>query len=257
MSIAKACLIASLFEVRQLFRNPTQIPRPTPLRPWHLLPPPDVIQEQRVSNVKIRLLRCFRINCDKKGSDIRMPPRKEGLGLARLMMVLSSMAPLFALWAIRGVNVVPNIFFISICMALIAIPNLVLAARLWIAKIHDDSKKITVRSSEDHRDHILVYLFAMLLPLYDANIGTNRDFAATVAAFIFIAFLFWHLNLHYMNILFALFGYRVFSITSEKKDGVSGTESLVLLTRRRSLIAGEEIRTLRISNTVLWEIGEQ
>jgi hypothetical protein len=52
------------------------------------------------------------------------------------------------------------------------------------------------------RDHISVYLFAMLLPFYSEAIDTWRDLGATFAARAFIVFLFWHLNLHYMNLLF-------------------------------------------------------
>ena len=63
-----------------------------------------------------------------------------------------------------------------------------------------DKRELTVGTADDHRDHILVYLFAMLLPFYSEDIGTWRDFGATLAALAFIVFLFWHLNLHYMNL---------------------------------------------------------
>ncbi|MDQ7088938.1 MAG: hypothetical protein Q9Q13_14260 [Acidobacteriota bacterium] len=36
-------------------------------------------------------------------------------------------------------------------------------------------------TAEDHRDHILVYLFAMLLPFYSEDLATWRDLGATVA----------------------------------------------------------------------------
>src|SRR5262249_19067558 len=95
-------------------------------------------------------------------------------------------------------------------------------------------------------------LFAMLIPLYDANVGSLRDAAATIIAFVFIVFLFWHLNLHYMNVLFALFGYRVFTIRP-LASAIGGREPFVLLTTRSSLPAGVQVDAYRISDTVYFE----
>lgn len=182
--------------------------------------------------------------------------KSEGLKTARLMMVLSSMTPLFVLWAIRGVALIPDKYFIPICLGLILLPNAVLYARVRVAHSRSDTKLITVGTADDHRDHLLVYLFAMLIPLYDANLGGDRDFAATVVAFAFIVFLFWHLNLHYMNLIFAIVGYRVYTIHPPVKgDSVSGKCSFVLLTKRSSLADGEELTALRLSNTVFLEKG--
>lgn len=178
----------------------------------------------------------------------------EGLRFVRLMMVLSSMTPLFVLWAIRGVSVIPDKYFVLLCLAFIVAPNAILYYRVIIAKNKGDNKTITVGTADDHRDHILVYLFAMLIPLYDANLGAERDFAATVVAFMFIVFLFWHLNLHYMNLIFAIFGYRVYTINPPRQeDGISGIESFVLLTKRSTLLSGHKITALRLSNTVFLE----
>lgn len=181
---------------------------------------------------------------------------KEGLRFARLLMVLSSMAPLFVLWAIRGVKVMPEKYFILICGLLVFIPNIFLYIRLRSAKKHGDTKTVTIGTADDHRDHLLVYLFAMLIPLYDANLGGCRDFAATVVAFIFIVFLFWHLNLHYMNLLFAIFGYRVFTVQPPPKDDeISGKDNFIILTKRNTLRQGQQIKALRLSNTVFLEPG--
>lgn len=179
----------------------------------------------------------------------------EGLKLARLMMVLGGLAPLFALWAIRGVPVIPDLPFVGICVFLIAVPNALLLYRISVARKHDDLKTLTIRNATDNREHLLVYLFAMLIPLYDANLGTTRDFIATVCAFVFIVFLFWRLNLHYMNIAFALRGYKVFTIEPDigAADANSGRESFVLITKRPRLDEGEEISALRISDTVYFE----
>jgi hypothetical protein len=182
--------------------------------------------------------------------------QNEGLGFARLLMVLSSLTPLFILWAVRGVGSVPDKWLWSICGLLIVIPNLILWYRLRISRARNDIKTLVVGEADDHRDHLLVYLFAMLIPLYDANLSTTRDVTATGLAFVFIVFLFWHLNLHYMNLIFALFGYRVFTIQPLKpQSAIGGRQPLELLTKRSYLHKGQQIKAYRISNTVYFEAG--
>ena len=126
----------------------------------------------------------------------------EGLRFVRLMMVISSLTPLFLLWAVRGMQPIPDKWLIGICGAFVVLPNAVLLARLSVAVKRGDVRTLDIESADDHRDHLLVYLFAVLMPLFDANIGHQRDSAATIIALFFVVFLFWHLNLHYMNLLF-------------------------------------------------------
>jgi hypothetical protein len=186
-------------------------------------------------------------------SDIdAMPARKmrQGLKFVRLMMVVSSLAPLFVLWAIRGMQPVPDHYLIKICAGLVAFPTGALLYRIWIARWRGDRRSVTVTSAEDHRDHLFVYLFAVLIPLFDANLGRPRDSIATVVALVFIVFLFWHLELHYANLFFAMAGFRVFTIRAER-----GEASIVLLTKRTSVAPGAVIHALRLSDTLLLEIG--
>jgi len=91
---------------------------------------------------------------------------------------------------------------------------------------------------------------------FDA-IGTWRDVAAILGALAFIVFLFWHLNLHYMNLVFAAMGYRVFTVLPPA-DGnpLSGRTSQVLITRRIAVPAGERLVAYRLSDTVYFEVDE-
>jgi len=180
--------------------------------------------------------------------------RSEGLSAARLMMVLSSVSPLFLLWAIRGAPAVDDNYFIPSMVVLIVIPNLVLWLRIRAAKGNREKRELIVGTSEDHREHLLVYLFAMLLPFYVDPLGTDRALVSTIAAVSFVIFLFWHLNLHYMNIIFAISGYRVFTVypPSDGND-VSGVEPLVVITRRASLPNGLRMNAYRVSDTVYFE----
>ena len=137
----------------------------------------------------------------------------EGLKMARLLMVMSSISPLFILWAIRGNSLIPDHYFICFCALMVLLPNAFLWLRIRTAKRNNDRREVIVGTADDHRDHILVYLFALLLPFYSEDIGTLRDLAATIGALSFIVFLFWHLNLHYMNLVFAVLDYRVFRMS--------------------------------------------
>lgn len=174
--------------------------------------------------------------------------------MARLLMVLSSVSPLFILWAIRGTTIVPDAYFLTFCILMVIVPNAFLWLRIATAKKNHEQRELVVVVAEDHREHLLVYLFAMLLPFYADTLATWRAFAAALAALGFIVFLFWHLNLHYMNIVFALRGYRVFTLYPGSADNrLSGRLNYVLITRRPSLAPGDHIEAYRISDTVYFE----
>jgi len=181
----------------------------------------------------------------------------EGLKIARLLMVLSSISPLFVLWAIRGNKLIPDPCLVALCAFMVVAPNAFLWLRIATAKRLKEQRELVVGKAEDHRDHLLVYLFSMLLPFYGAELATWRDLAALLVALGFIVFLFWHLNLHYMNVLFAALGYRVFTIyPSQDGNPLSGKTSQVLITRRVGLSVGQHIIAYRLSDTVYFEVNE-
>ena len=183
-----------------------------------------------------------------------MRASREGLSMARFMMVLSSISPLFIFWALRGNALVPDLYFIAACLLMIFLPNLSLYLRIAGAKKLREIRSLSVARAEDHRDHLLVYLFAMLLPFYAASFESWRDFASNIVAVAFIVFIFWHLNLHYMNIVFAAFGYHVFTIYPvQDGNALSGRASNVLISKRVVVPEGEKIDAYRLSNTVYFE----
>jgi hypothetical protein len=178
---------------------------------------------------------------------------KEGLQVLRLIMVLSSMAPLFVLWAVRGTGPVPDRYFLPVCIGMAVLPTLLLYSRIRTALRVSDCQVKTVYRADDHRDHILVYLFSMLLPFYTVNLNDWREFSATSVALLFIIFLFWHLNMHYMNLIFAIRGYRVFTVTPDPNDPIGGKVPFVVLTKRSALPDGTKLETYRLSDTVFIE----
>ena len=182
---------------------------------------------------------------------MKTAPIKEGLQVTRLIMVLSSMAPLFLLWAVRGSPTMRDRYFIPACLLLAIVPTLILCWRICVAKRNNDCQTKTIGKAEDHRDHILVYLFAMLLPLYTTNLTESREFFATVLALVFI--LFRNLNLHYMNLLFAILGYRVFTVSRSTTSKFEDKATFVLLSKRGFLAEGKEIEAYRLSDSVFIE----
>lgn len=187
----------------------------------------------------------------------RLPIESEGLKAARLLMVLGSISPVFILWAIRGNQLIPDPWFVGFCFLMVVIPNCFLWLRIFTAKKQSDKRELAVGTADDHRDHILVYLFAMLLPFYSVDICTWRDFSATIAALGFIVFLFWYLNLHYMNLIFAACGFRVFTVYPRAGNNpLASKEPFVVITRRVNLTSGDRLIVYRISNTVYLEAEE-
>jgi len=184
--------------------------------------------------------------------------RGEGLKAARLLMVLSSISPLFILWGVRGNNLMPDRCFFVFCALMVVVPNGFLWLRLQTARRLQEKREIAIGRAEDHREHLLVYLFAMLLPFYTADLANWRAFGATLAALGFIVLLFWHLNLHYMNVLFALLGYRVFTVFAPEDDNaLTGRTGLVLITRRVSIRPGKRLSVYRLSDTVYVEVDSK
>lgn len=180
--------------------------------------------------------------------------QREGLKAARLLMVLSSISPLFILWAIRGNRLIPDLYFIGFCALMVVLPNAFLWLRIKTARKEEDKRELVVGRADDHRDHILVYLFAMLLPFYSEDLGSWRYFGSSVAALSFIVFLFWHLNLHYMNLMFAALGYRVFTVyPPADQNPLTGKASHALITRRVNLVSEDRIVAYRLSDTVYLE----
>jgi hypothetical protein len=182
---------------------------------------------------------------------------REGLKIARLLMVLSSVSPLFIFWAIRGSALIADRYFLAFCAVMVLVPNVFLWVRIRTAKKNHERRELTIGKFEDHRDHLLVYLFAMLLPFYAESLAAWRSLASCLAALAFIIFVFWHLNLHYMNVGLALLGYRVFTLYPVVGTSpFSGRATHVLITRRVFLATGERIAAYRLSDTVYLEVNE-
>lgn len=164
------------------------------------------------------------------------------------MMLLSSMAPLFFLIGIRGMdNIVPYFKLWIVIGLLVVIPFMILKWRIARSVKSNDTFVINVTEVKSNKEYLFTYLFTVLLPLYSLTISDNREFAAMMFAICFVIFVLWHMNLHFANVLFALWGYRVFTVES--------FESAILLTTRTSISKDmKELKVHRISNSVFIEL---
>jgi hypothetical protein len=173
---------------------------------------------------------------------------KEGLPLVKFMMLLSSMSPLFLLAGIRGMDeFIPYIQLWFIISGLVLIPYSVLRLRIFLVKKSNDTFLLSVKDAKNNKEYLFTFLFTVLLPLYSISITSTREFLAVAFAICFVIFVLWNLNLHFINILFALQGYRVYTIEN--------SHSVVLLTTRHSIPKDiNQIKAHRLSNSVYIEL---
>ena len=181
--------------------------------------------------------------------------RGERLRFARLLMVLSSLAPLFVLMAIRGNCLFPEVYFVAACLALAILPSMFLWWRVRNARRQNDTRPLVTGPTEDHRGHVLVYLFATLLPFYREEIGNYRDLLAMCAALGLIVFLFWRLNLHYHEPVLrdrALPG--IHGVAAGRRESVHWTGEFRADHTEKAIAARREVRRLSVErHRLLWK----
>jgi hypothetical protein len=176
---------------------------------------------------------------------------KEGLPVVKLMMLLSSMAPLFLLIGLRGVSetIICEQKLWIIISGLIVIPYLITFLRIRSAVKANDILTVDISENSNNKDYLFTYLFTVLLPLYSFTISTNRDAVALSFALLIVLFVLWNMNLHFINFLFAIKGYKVYTLDSF--DGA------VLLSTRHVLPKNlKDLTVHRLSNSVFIEIKE-
>lgn len=179
---------------------------------------------------------------------------REGNRCVRLLMVLSSFAPLFVLWAIQGIAVVDDRYLITACSLLVVVPTGVLIYLVRRSKQEKNIQTLPIGATEDKRGNLIPYIISLLLPFYQQDIYEWRELAATAVALLILIFLFWHFNYHYMNIIFAMRGYRMVEVLpSPSQNPHSRRMSFTLLTRRNNFVGIDTVTAYRISDTLYME----
>ena len=179
----------------------------------------------------------------------------------RLILVWSSLSPVFLLWAIRGIDKIDDQYWIPACLMMFAIPTIILVFIKHHQTRIDNSQTIKIIRVREEREHLLTYLFAMLIPLFDANLEGWRDLMAVAAAFIFVLLLFWHMRLHYMNLYFALMGFRIFTVEVELSTTLDCRErktitTYAVLSKRSYIPENEPLTGIRLGGDVLIDKDE-
>lgn len=183
----------------------------------------------------------------------------DGLSFVRFILVWSSLSPVFLLWAVRGTKAVDETNFTAVCLVLFLAPTLLLWAFWSRSRARNTVRTVKVIKAEDPKDHILTYLFAMLIPLFQSNIDDKRQLAVAILAICMIMFLFWHMRLHYMNFVFALLGYNIFTVKVDAglwADGPSHPGTWVVISRRTAISDGEMLTGYRLGGLVLADKAE-
>ena len=81
---------------------------------------------------------------------------------------------------------IPDMYFVTGCLVMATLPTGFLLLKEVIARRQNDTRSLLVGRTEDHRGHVLVFLFAILLPFYRQNVDAWRDFYALLAALVFV-----------------------------------------------------------------------
>lgn len=175
------------------------------------------------------------------------------MNLIRFILVIASMSPLFILLAIKGLEPFFSYFItFTFFILLVILPNLYFWFRINQARKNNDRKHISIGQYTDNREHIVSYIFALLIPIYQSNIITQNDLYAALCALIFILFIFWHLDLYYMNFIMALFGYKIISIKGDPVTSLYAVEH-VLITKKSNLNNLQIFSPLRLTDFLLFD----
>ena len=162
------------------------------------------------------------------------------------MMILSSLSPLFIMLSFRGAgDVIPDLVLWIIAGAILIIPSLFIYLRTNLSIKHKEIFELATEGATQNKEYLFTYLFTILLPLYSLSITNTRELFAVLSAILFVMLILWNMNLHYINILFALLGYRVFVLKAD--------DSKILISSKQHI----ERRTLkahRLSNSVFIEV---
>lgn len=183
-----------------------------------------------------------------------MYPPKQKLRFVRFMMVLSSFSPLLVLWAITGsrIEAVPNLIFRMICVILIITPIIIIYLRYYRVKKINDVQTFTVNNCKDQKDVLIIYLFAMLIPIYQTEYDNVIQFSALIVLAVFVFVLFWHLHLYYINLILAFTRFHTFMIQPTISETMFNRQ-VIIISKYEFLKEGQTIVAYRLTDTVFLE----
>jgi len=163
---------------------------------------------------------------------------------AQFALFLSSYSPLFAVFAL--LDSFGSGWPTRVCLG-VAVVGLLLPALIFLIARRLAPQSLRVESSQIRDGDALAYIATYLVPFAAITATTARERGALGLFVFLIAMLYVRSELFYINPLLALVGYRLFQVATP-----AGT-SVVLLTRRRFLRSGIDLKARRLSDYVYWE----
>ncbi len=180
---------------------------------------------------------------------------KEGFVCLRIWMVIGCLSPVFLVWAIRGNNLLSDGVLWTMAGIAILGPALALGRRFNQVRKSDfggNLQKLTVRRLTDRREHLLSYLFPVLLSFWAIDFTDRRELYAFAVVMLFTGIAFWHLQLIYVNLWQALFGYRSVQVELQGAQQCS-LRPIILLTKNHRLTEGQDVNAWRLTNNLYLE----
>lgn len=178
---------------------------------------------------------------------------KNDLTLFRGMMILGSLSPVFLVWAIVGMEKIPDKFFIPLCLLMVTVPHFFILRRISVALKTGSKKEITIETAKDAREHLLTYFLPLALPVMAATTFSSwRGFSATLFLFLIMAFASWHLRVFYVNVFFAVFGYRIFRITQPPNPRSHSIDERILISKHPQLDKGTKLIAVNLGGNVYY-----
>ncbi len=163
---------------------------------------------------------------------------------AQFALFLSSYSPLFAVFAL--LDSFGSGWPTRVCLG-VAVVGLLLPVLIFLIARRLAPQSLRVESSQIRDGDALAYIATYLVPFAAITATTARERGALGLFVFLIAVLYVRSELFYINPLLALVGYRLFQVATP-----AGT-SVVLLTRRRFLRSGIDLKARRLSDYVYWE----
>jgi hypothetical protein len=177
---------------------------------------------------------------------------REGFVALRIALVLGALSPVFFIWAVRGSSVVDQRWLCGLATATIAGPAIIFFWRIRQAKSSTSGgsiEELTVRRLTDRREHLLSYLFPLVMSSWQFDFKSMRELFACLCVMLFTGIAFWHLQLTYVNLWFAIAGFR--SVQVERGSSTSNPlRPVILLTRSTRLSENEVVEAYRITNSL-------
>ena len=163
---------------------------------------------------------------------------------SRLILFLSSYAPLFLIIAVRGWR---DSWHLAVCLAIVA----VLSAVVLFVFLHTAQKlsadKVSISSVISRDGDAMSYIVTYLLPFLAVKLNDSIDVISLGIVLFVIGLLYVNSNMIHANPVLNIVGYHIFEI----EDGNGKTTALIC--KRSYIRTGSEIDAISVGDYVLLE----